>query len=211
MGATESRDAYEILTERHCAGSIVVISDRGPDEGLATCADPVRAHSAKVASAVTFTTWSSKVSPIAVASNQHSPSTTPGVGAQIRLSSRDRDHWGMFLRNRWEKVLKSTLSLHHADPTLGTIGANSMSHPNIAWCASPHLAFFALDIFPPYALRYQQRQRDVRVARLQSLPRAIRAKLAVFISLRAGVICIVGSSLGYKSPAEFEQAQRTAT
>ena len=46
MDATESRDAYEILTERHRAGSIIVTSDRGPDEWLATFADPVRAQSA---------------------------------------------------------------------------------------------------------------------------------------------------------------------
>jgi len=46
MDATESRDAYEIFTERHRAGSIVVTSNRGPDEWLATFADPVRAQSA---------------------------------------------------------------------------------------------------------------------------------------------------------------------
>ena len=42
----ESRDAYEILTERHRSGSIIVTSNRGPDEWLATFADPVRAQSA---------------------------------------------------------------------------------------------------------------------------------------------------------------------
>jgi DNA replication protein DnaC len=46
MDHMESRDAYEILTERHRAGSIVVTSNRGPDEWLATFADPVRAQSA---------------------------------------------------------------------------------------------------------------------------------------------------------------------
>jgi DNA replication protein DnaC len=46
MDATESRDTYEILVERHRAGSIVVTSNRGPDEWLATFADPVRAQSA---------------------------------------------------------------------------------------------------------------------------------------------------------------------
>lgn len=46
MDATESRDAYEILTERHRAGSMVVTSNRGPDEWLATFADPMRAQSA---------------------------------------------------------------------------------------------------------------------------------------------------------------------
>ena len=46
MDAHESRDAYEILTERHRAGSIIVTSNRGPDEWLATFADPVRAQAA---------------------------------------------------------------------------------------------------------------------------------------------------------------------
>jgi DNA replication protein DnaC len=46
MDALESRDAYEIFTERHRAGSMIVTSNRGPDEWLATFADPVRAQSA---------------------------------------------------------------------------------------------------------------------------------------------------------------------
>ena len=46
MDPIESRDAYEILTERHRAGSIIITSNRGPDEWLATFADPVRAQAA---------------------------------------------------------------------------------------------------------------------------------------------------------------------
>ena len=46
MDVTESRDAYEIFTERHRAGSMIVTSNRGPDEWLATFADPMRAQSA---------------------------------------------------------------------------------------------------------------------------------------------------------------------
>jgi DNA replication protein DnaC len=46
MDPHESRDCYDILTERHRAGSIIVTSNRGPDEWLATFADPVRAQSA---------------------------------------------------------------------------------------------------------------------------------------------------------------------
>lgn len=46
MDSTESRDAYEIFTERHRSGSVIVTSNRGPDEWLATFADPVRAQSA---------------------------------------------------------------------------------------------------------------------------------------------------------------------
>src|SRR5262249_50886040 len=46
LDGTESRDLYEILLERYRAGSIVVTSNRGPDEWLATFADPIRAQSA---------------------------------------------------------------------------------------------------------------------------------------------------------------------
>jgi DNA replication protein DnaC len=46
MDPTESRDAYEIFRERHRAGSMIVTSNRGPDEWLATFADPLRAQSA---------------------------------------------------------------------------------------------------------------------------------------------------------------------
>ena len=46
MDVQESRDAYEILTERHRSGSIIVTSNRGPDEWLPTFADPLRAQSA---------------------------------------------------------------------------------------------------------------------------------------------------------------------
>ncbi len=45
MDSTESRDISELLTERHRAGSVIVTSNRGPDEWLATFADPVRAQS----------------------------------------------------------------------------------------------------------------------------------------------------------------------
>ena len=44
MDPTESRDAYEIMTERHRSGSMIVRSNRGPDEWLATFADPIRAQ-----------------------------------------------------------------------------------------------------------------------------------------------------------------------
>jgi len=46
MDAQESRDAYDIFSERHRAGSMIVTSNRGPDEWLATFADPLRAQSA---------------------------------------------------------------------------------------------------------------------------------------------------------------------
>jgi DNA replication protein DnaC len=46
MEPAESRDVYDILIERARSGSIIVTSTRGPDEWLATFADPVRAQSA---------------------------------------------------------------------------------------------------------------------------------------------------------------------
>ena len=46
MDPTERRDIYELFTERHRRGSIVVTSNRGPDEWLATFTDPVRAQAA---------------------------------------------------------------------------------------------------------------------------------------------------------------------
>jgi DNA replication protein DnaC len=46
LDATESRDLYDILFERDRTGSIIVTSNRGPDEWLATFADPIRAQSA---------------------------------------------------------------------------------------------------------------------------------------------------------------------
>jgi len=46
MDAQESRDTYEILTERQRSGSVIVTSNRAPDEWLAAFADPLRAQSA---------------------------------------------------------------------------------------------------------------------------------------------------------------------
>ncbi len=46
MDPQESRDAHEIIFERHRAGSMILTSNRGPDEWLATFADPVRAQAA---------------------------------------------------------------------------------------------------------------------------------------------------------------------
>jgi DNA replication protein DnaC len=46
MDATESRDAHELLTERDRKGSMIITSNRGPDEWLPTFADPMRAQAA---------------------------------------------------------------------------------------------------------------------------------------------------------------------
>jgi hypothetical protein len=40
MDQLESRDVAELMGERHRAGSVIVTSNRGPDEWLATFADP---------------------------------------------------------------------------------------------------------------------------------------------------------------------------
>lgn len=42
----ESKDAFEILTERHRAGSVIITSNRGPDEWHPLFADPLRAQAA---------------------------------------------------------------------------------------------------------------------------------------------------------------------
>jgi DNA replication protein DnaC len=46
MDAQESRDVYDIFCERQRSGSMIVTSNRGLDEWLATFADPLRAQSA---------------------------------------------------------------------------------------------------------------------------------------------------------------------
>jgi DNA replication protein DnaC len=46
LDSVESRDLYDLLLERYRTGSIIVTSNRGPDEWLATFADPVRAQGA---------------------------------------------------------------------------------------------------------------------------------------------------------------------
>lgn len=46
MDATESRDIYEVILERHQQRSTVITSNRSPDEWLSAMADPLRAQSA---------------------------------------------------------------------------------------------------------------------------------------------------------------------
>jgi DNA replication protein DnaC len=45
LDATESRDIYEVLLERHQRRSTVVTSNRAPEEWLSTMTDPLRAQS----------------------------------------------------------------------------------------------------------------------------------------------------------------------
>lgn len=46
LDADASRDLYEIIVERHRRGSMIVTSNREPQEWLATMSDPLRAQSA---------------------------------------------------------------------------------------------------------------------------------------------------------------------
>lgn len=46
MDVAESRDAYEIFVERHRVGSMIVTSNREPEDWIATFADPMRAQAA---------------------------------------------------------------------------------------------------------------------------------------------------------------------
>ncbi len=46
MDAMESRDLYDIIVDRHQRGSMIVTSNRDPDEWLPLLADPIRAQSA---------------------------------------------------------------------------------------------------------------------------------------------------------------------
>lgn len=46
LDPVQSRDTYEILVERHRAGSVILTSNRGPDEWLACFSDPLRAQGA---------------------------------------------------------------------------------------------------------------------------------------------------------------------
>lgn len=46
MDQIESRDAYEVLIERHRAGSTILTSNRDPEEWRAAFADPIRAQAA---------------------------------------------------------------------------------------------------------------------------------------------------------------------
>ena len=46
MDANGSRDMHELMTERHRRASIVLTSNRGPDEWLVTFSDPIRAQAA---------------------------------------------------------------------------------------------------------------------------------------------------------------------
>ena len=81
LDPVESRDLYDLLLERYRTGSIVVTSNRGPDEWLATFADPSAPRARSIASPATPTTSSSRGNRIGLGSS-------PG-SAKTRRSARD--------------------------------------------------------------------------------------------------------------------------
>jgi DNA replication protein DnaC len=72
MDATESRDIYELFTERHRRGSIVVTSNRGPTSGSPPSPIPCGPRPPSIDSPATPTTWSSTASPTAPVRNRPS-------------------------------------------------------------------------------------------------------------------------------------------
>jgi hypothetical protein len=61
MDATESRDIYEPRRWRSVRTSIVLTSNRGPDEWLAAFADPVRAQAGPPGARRAATGWARRV------------------------------------------------------------------------------------------------------------------------------------------------------
>jgi hypothetical protein len=64
MDAVESRDAHEIITERHRSGSMILTSNRGPDEWLAMFAIRCACKAPSIDSPATLTISSSKANRI---------------------------------------------------------------------------------------------------------------------------------------------------
>jgi len=69
MDAQESRDAYEILFERHRSGSMIVTSNRGPDDGWPLSPTRCGRRARSIASPATPTTWCSTASLTGIASS----------------------------------------------------------------------------------------------------------------------------------------------
>jgi DNA replication protein DnaC len=79
MEPQESRDAYEVFLERDRAGSLIVVSNRGPDEWLATFADPVRAQSA-------LDRFTSRAYDLVIEGDSYRARLKPGLKAPTRKS-----------------------------------------------------------------------------------------------------------------------------
>lgn len=75
MDAIESRDISELLGERHRGGSVIVTSNRGPDEWLPTFADPVRAQS-------TVDRFANNAYDLVIEGESYRPRLKPSVGGQ---------------------------------------------------------------------------------------------------------------------------------
>ena len=83
MDATESRDLYDILLERYRTSSIIVTSNRGPEEWLATFADPVRAQSA-------IDRFTSNAYDLVIEGESYRPRLKPGLPQQAQERARGK-------------------------------------------------------------------------------------------------------------------------
>jgi DNA replication protein DnaC len=81
LDPVESRDLYDLLLERYRTGSIVVTSNRGPDEWLATFADPVRAQSA-------IDRFTSNAYDLVIEGESYRPRLKPRLGKDAKERSR---------------------------------------------------------------------------------------------------------------------------
>jgi len=81
LDATESRDLYEILLERYRTGAIIVTSNRGPDEWLATFADPIRAQSA-------IDRFTSNAYDLVIEGESYRPRLKPGLPTEAKERTR---------------------------------------------------------------------------------------------------------------------------
>lgn len=83
MDATESRDISELLRERDRAGSVIVTSNRGPDEWLPTFADPVRAQS-------TVDRFANNAYDLVIEGESYRPRLKPRVGRSQPAGHKER-------------------------------------------------------------------------------------------------------------------------
>jgi DNA replication protein DnaC len=83
VDATESRDLYDILFERDRAASIIATSNRGPDEWLATFADPIRAQSA-------IDRFTSNAYDLVIEGESYRPRLKPHLAAVTKTASQER-------------------------------------------------------------------------------------------------------------------------
>lgn len=80
----ESRDLYDLLLERYRTGSVIVTSNRSPDECLATFADPVRAQSA-------IDRFTSNVCDLVIERESYRPRPKPRLAKRARSAADEHD------------------------------------------------------------------------------------------------------------------------